>query len=146
MDIMSNAINKEADRREKARFPIHRELRFKVLQDATVLEVGTGETLNISSGGVLFSLERDLQAGCFVELSISWPVLLDNTCPMRMIAFGRVLRSEGGVTACTIDKYEFRTQARAAVRPITLNRSDSMLQRWANGVRKESLKASLATA
>jgi hypothetical protein len=146
MDIMTNAKKKEADRREKARFPIHRELRFKVLQDATVLETGNGETLNISSGGVLFSLDRDLQPGCFVELSISWPVLLDNTCPMRMIAFGRVLRSTAGVTACTIDKYEFRTQARATVRPITLNRSDSMLQRWANGVRKESLKASLATA
>lgn len=143
---MSNAKKKEADRRQKARFPFSRELRFKVLQDATVLETGTGETLNVSSGGVLFSMNGELQPGCFVELSISWPVLLDNTCPMRFIVFGRVLRSEAGITACTIDKHEFRTQARAAVRPITLNRSDSMLQRWASGVRKENMKTSMATA
>ena len=144
---MTNAKKKDADRRQRARFPIRRELRFKVLQDTTVLDVGAGETLNIGSGGALFSMNGTLETGCFVELSISWPVLLDSICPMRLIAFGRVIRSEGGVTACTIDKYEFRTQARATVRPITLNRSDSMLQRWANGMRKESMKAaSMASA
>ena len=143
---MSNNLKKEEDRRQKARFPIRRELRYKLLQDSTVLEVGTGETINISSGGVLFSMNRDFQPGCFVEMAISWPVLLDNACPMRLIAFGRVVRSGEGVTACTIDKYEFRTQARAAVRPISLKRSDTMLERWANGIRKESLKTSMATA
>jgi hypothetical protein len=143
---MSNAKKKEADRREKGRFPIRRELRYKVLQDATVLEVGTGETLNISSGGVLFSAGRDLKPGCFVELSISWPVLLDDACPMRLIVFGRVLRSSTALTACTIDKYEFRTQARVKVKTIELTRNDSMLQRWASGMRKETMKASLATA
>ena len=47
---MSNNLKKEEDRRQKARFPIRRELRYKLLQDSTVLEVGTGETINISSG------------------------------------------------------------------------------------------------
>jgi hypothetical protein len=66
---------------------------------------------------------------------------------MRLIAFGRVLRSEGGLTACTIDKYEFRTQGRIAlVKPLPLTRNDSMLQRWASGIRKESMKSSVATA
>jgi len=70
-------------------------------------------------------------------------VLLDESCPMRLIVFGRVIRSEGGRSACSIDKYEFRTQARALhlANPI---RTDSMLQRWADGVRKESMKAQAA--
>jgi hypothetical protein len=147
MDIMSSAKKKEAgDRREKSRFPLRKELRYKLLQDTKVLETGTGETVNMSSCGVLFSIQKALEPGAFVELSISWPVLLDGTCAMRLVAFGRVLRSQGGVTACTIDKYEFRTQARAAVTPISVNRGDAMLLRWASGVRKETMRASMATA
>jgi hypothetical protein len=139
-------MKKESDRRSRARFPIHRELRYKVLQEAAAPEAGTGMTVNVSSGGVLFSINRELNPGCFVELSISWPVLLDDTCLMRLIAFGRVLRSANGMAACSIDKYEFRTQARSNVRPIELHRSDSMLVRWANGLRKESVKSCFATA
>lgn len=136
---------RETDRREKKRFPIHRELRYKLLQDSTVIEAGTGNTVNMSSGGVLLALKHELRQGSFVELSISWPVLLDDACPMRLIVFGRVLRSVGGQTACTIDKYEFRTQARA-FRPVEITRNDSMLQRWAQGIRKDNVKTSLATA
>jgi hypothetical protein len=147
MDIMGTEKKREAgERREKSRFPIGRELRFKLLEDTRVLEAGTGETVNMGSGGVLFSAKKDLQPGLFVELSISWPVLLGGDCAMRLVAFGRVLRSKGGITACTIDKYEFRTQARAAVTPISVNRGDSMLLRWANGVRKESMRASVVSA
>jgi hypothetical protein len=77
MDIMGSAKKREdGERREKSRFPIGRELRFKLLEDTRVLESGTGETLNMGSGGVLFSAKKDLQPGLFVELSISWPVLL----------------------------------------------------------------------
>ncbi|MGA2269536.1 MAG: hypothetical protein ABSH44_13790 [Bryobacteraceae bacterium] len=53
--------------------------------------------------------EPELRPGTFIELSISWPALLDQTCPMRLIVFGRVLRGAGRTAACTLDKYEFRT-------------------------------------
>ena len=89
------------------------------------------------------SLDQPLTMGAFVELSISWPVLLDQTCPMRLIAFGRVVRIEGKRAACTIDKYEFRTQARKP-QVVTPIRSDTMLQRWADGYRKETIKARAA--
>jgi len=138
--------SESTDRRGKARFAIHREMRYKVLQDTTVLDAGTGNTINMCSGGLLFSVGRDLQPGCFVEVSISWPVLLDNSCPMRLIAFGRVLRSSGGTAACTIDRYEFRTQSRNNIRPIELHRIDSKLVRWATEARKETMKASVAMA
>jgi hypothetical protein len=39
-----------------------------------------------------------------------------------------------------VDKYEFRTQARV-LRPMVAVRNDSMLQRFAGSVRKESMKA-----
>lgn len=134
---------KTTERRTKIRFPIHRELRYKLLEDDTIVAAGGGETLDISSGGVGMSIDQPLAVGAFIEISISWPVLLDETCPMRLIVFGRVVRAEGNRAACTIDKYEFRTQARRLqiASPI---RSDSMLQRWADGFRKETVKGRAA--
>jgi c-di-GMP-binding flagellar brake protein YcgR len=132
-----------AERRKKSRFPINRELRYKLLEGDTIIEFGTGTTLDMSSGGMAFVTEHQLLVGSFIELSISWPVLLEDSCPMRLIVFGRVVRSNGRQTACTVDKYEFRTQART-VRQIAPVRNDSMLQRWADNIRKESLKAANA--
>ena len=128
------------ERRKKARFPMNRELRYKVLEDDTIVESGMATTIDMGSAGVAFLTDHQLPPGAFIELSISWPVLLENSCPMRLIAFGRLLRSSGRMSACTVDKYEFRTQSRAA-RPVATVRSDSMLQRWAGNIRKETTKA-----
>lgn len=136
-------MEKRIDRRKKFRFPIHRELRYKLLDEGVLIGSGTGQSVNMGSGGVSFSLDQELKVGAFIELSISWPVLLDDTCPMRFIVFGRVLRSLGRKSACTIDKYEFRTQART-FQTAPAVRSDAMLQRWAADMQKE--KPRVATA
>ena len=132
--------NKPNERRTKTRFPIHRELRYKLLENDVVVESGMGETADMASGGMAFQIEHPLRVGAFVELSISWPVLLDNSCAMRLIIFGRIVRSSGRLSACRVDKYEFRTQARI-LQPVLAVRNDSMLQRFAVSVRKESMKA-----
>lgn len=127
------------ERRLKARFPLRRELRYKVLEDDRIVAAGEGASLDVSSSGIAFGLDQPLSPGAFVELSISWPVLLDETCPMRLIVFGRVVRNEGTKTACTIEKYEFRTSRRLQI--ATPIRTDSRLQRWVDGYRKEAMKA-----
>ena len=144
---MSNEmeLRAENDRRERLRFPIRRELRYKVMKERHVVEAGQGESLDIGSGGVSFLTGRMLKPGDFVEVSISWPALLDNSCPMRLVVFGRVLRSDGERSACTIDKYEFRTQGLAVIRSVPL-RTDAMLQRWAGAVQKENLRVVAAAA
>jgi hypothetical protein len=129
-----------AERRRKVRFPMNREMRYKLLEGDTIVERGVGTTLDMGSGGIAFITEHELLVGTFIELSVSWPVLLEGSCAMRLIVFGRVVRSAGRLTACTVDKYEFRTQARV-MREVVPIRTDSMLQRWAENIRKESLKA-----
>jgi len=136
---------KENDRRSKTRFAMERDVRYRVAEDGVVVAAGSGQTINMCSGGIAFVTEQPLTPGGFVELSISWPVLLDETCPMRFVVFGRVLRSAGRRTVCSIDKYEFRTQARTMAASAS-TRTDGMLQRWADGLRKESLRASAAGA
>jgi|SRR5579864_9567396 len=120
------------DRRSKHRFTLRRELRFKVLENDRIVETGTSQTIDISSGGVAFEAEC-LKNGALVELSISWPVLLDETCLMRLIVFGRVVRASKHSAACTIDRYEFRTQARVC-QPQPTARVTSTLRRWAGTV------------
>jgi hypothetical protein len=137
--------NKQNERRTKFRFTIERDLRYKMAEGGVVVAAGAGQTVNVSSGGVAFVTEHALNAGSFIELSISWPVLLGETCPMRLIVFGRVLRGTGQSIVCSIDKYEFRTQARN-LQATPATRSDGMLQRWADGMRKEIMKTTGARA
>jgi hypothetical protein len=134
---------KENDRRSKCRFAMERDVRYKLAEDGVVVAAGCGQTIDMCSGGVAFVTDQPLAPGGFLELSISWPVLLDDTCPMRFIAFGRILRCNGRKAVCSIDKYEFRTQARTFQASVT-TRGDGMLHRWVDGMRKESLKVNAA--
>lgn len=132
------------ERRTKFRFAIQRDLRYKMAEDGVVVAAGAGQTINMGSGGVAFVTEQPLTPGAYVEISISWPVLLDESLPMRLIVFGRILRCGGRKAVASIDKYEFRTQSRTFQSSAT--RADGMLQRWADGMRKEVLRTTMAGA
>jgi hypothetical protein len=117
------------ERRGKSRFAIRRELRFKILEKEQVVSTGDGRTVDLSSQGVAFETPAKLSVGELLELSISWPVLLDETCLMQLVVFGHVVRTRRTVVACTIDRYEFRTQRRAT--SISLRDTDaSAFRRW----------------
>ena len=105
------SIGGSSDRRASDRFPIEREVRYRVLGKRANLEEGTGKTVNISSSGVLFTTEQTLIPGKRLELSISWPAQLDNKCNLKLVAQGRVARMEQGRAAIEILQYEFRTQS-----------------------------------
>ena len=128
---MSHTLRVESiqrERRIRRRFGIKRELRYKWVEGRTVVAAGAGHTINMGSGGVAFSAEDELKPGATVELSISWPALLDRTCPIRLVVFGRVLRRAGRTAVCTVDRHEFRT-ARAG-RADAWVRLDSVLEQW----------------
>ena len=103
----------QSDRRHSDRFPIERDVRFRVLNKRGGEETGEGKTLNISSSGVLFTSEQLLLPGRRLELAISWPVQLNNQVALKLVARGRVVRFEAGRAAIEIQQYEFRTQAPA---------------------------------
>jgi hypothetical protein len=103
-----NTHRSASERRANDRFPIEREVRFKVLSKRNE-DAGTGTTLNMSSSGILFSAGKMLIPGKRVELAISWPAQLDNKCALKLVARGRIVRSHEGETAVEIQQYEFRT-------------------------------------
>lgn len=122
------------ERRAKRRFVMEREIRYRVLEEDKIIAVGSGKTINLSSAGVAFVTENDLPTGAYIELSIAWPALLENRCPLQLVGFGRVLRSSGRTVASTIEQYEFRTLARVVPQSAWSARSDQKLRRWAEAV------------
>ena len=108
----------ERERRTKRRFQIEQEVRYKMLYGQRIAETGVGRTANISSGGVWFTTESMLTTGMPVELSMNWPVLLNDSCPMKLMIYGCVVRSNERGAAVAIERYEFRTQGRSFQQPL----------------------------
>src|ERR1035437_233262 len=98
------------DRRETGRFPVREEVRYRVLHAKGLPASGVGKTLDIGSGGILFTTEERLPVGRLVEVAVNWPVRLDGACPLRFVAVGKVVRSEATKAVVQIDRYEFRTR------------------------------------
>jgi len=104
----------KTDRRASDRFPIEREVRYKVLNRKNADEVGFGKTINMSSNGVLFTTDQYLLPGRRLELAISWPAQLNSTVALKLVARGRVVRCEEGKAAIEIHQYEFRTASQSS--------------------------------
>src|SRR4051812_6527129 len=83
-----------SERRGTSRFPLREEVKYKVLHTKSLETSGSGQTLNIGSGGILFTTEERLPVGRMVELAVNWPARLDGTCPLKFVAVGRVVRSD----------------------------------------------------
>lgn len=101
------------ERRAADRFPIAREVRYKVLNKKNADEIGAGQTVNMSSTGVYFTTEHILLPGRRLELAISWPAQLNNQTALKLVARGRIIRYDEGRAAMEIQQYEFRTAKNA---------------------------------
>jgi hypothetical protein len=76
----------------------------------SVKQVGLGKTLNMSSGGVLFTTETPLPAGERVEIAVSWPAQLNDVLPLKLVAMGRLVRTDESQAAISVERYEFKTR------------------------------------
>jgi hypothetical protein len=98
------------DRRLRRRYSIERDVVYRVLSNQQCVETGSGKTVNVSSSGVWFTTERPLESGQAVELAVNWPALLHDVCPLKLMIYGIVIRSDEKGAALGIRRYEFRTQ------------------------------------
>ena len=98
------------DRRGTIRFPIREDVRYRIVHYKTEIVSGSGTTLNISSGGILFTTAEKLPVGSKVDLSVNWPVWLDDICPLQFVVTGHVVRAESKQAVVRIDHYRFKTR------------------------------------
>ncbi|MCU1234862.1 MAG: type pilus assembly PilZ [Candidatus Solibacter sp.] len=99
------------ERRDTNRFPVQQGVRYRVIHSRNLQINGSGITLNMGSGGILFTTEEKLALGRTIEVSVNWPARLDGVCPLQFVVTGRVVRSEADKAAVRIEKYEFRTRS-----------------------------------
>ena len=118
----------ETERRVNPRFAVRQRLKYSLLEDGAVTIFGTGIIIDFSSGGVAFTTEHHLKPGSLIELRIDWPWVSGDTCPILLVACGRIMRSAADMAACTIVEFEFLAHA-AAHRAAKAVSGDSKTQR-----------------
>jgi hypothetical protein len=98
--------------RKRKWFEIDHEVKYRTVYGKGLAE-GTGRTVNMSGDGVWFTTEGSspLTSGMLVELAIQWPVLLNHTCPMKLMIYGYVVRSHRSETLVAFKRYAFRTRS-----------------------------------
>jgi hypothetical protein len=104
------------DRRNDRRYQVALDLRWKLIRRRKVLSTGEGRTVDLSSGGVFFDSGRVLPVGLDAELSIAWPIRLNNVAPLQLVVSGRIVRTSGNMAAIRIVQREFRTMGSAEPR------------------------------
>ncbi|HLG98713.1 MAG TPA: PilZ domain-containing protein [Bryobacteraceae bacterium] len=99
------------ERRTKARYPLELTLQYQTLgmQDSIS---GAGRTVNVSSSGVFFAAQHDIDQGARVKITMEWPTLLNGITPLQLVTTGKVVRSQDLNVGVEFDWYQFRTMKR----------------------------------
>jgi len=116
---------RSVDRRSKTRYPIECGLEYRVLRGRGPAAAGKGQTINISSNGLLFYTREMLSTGTGVELNLEWPVTLDDRIPLTLRIKGSIVRSERDRAVAQIDSHEFRLGPRRIIHEVTMMRKSS---------------------
>lgn len=96
------------DRRLKRRFPLRMGMSFRPVGLRSPADWTAGESLNLSSTGLLFSSPDAALPGQAIEASIDWPARPNNRGDLRLVLEGTIVRSADAKTAMRVDHYEFR--------------------------------------
>jgi hypothetical protein len=101
-----------ADRRNRLRFSLRLAVKCRRTGLRFVLDkTSVGESLNISSKGLLFTTSETFLPGQLVEAVIDWPMRLHGGVQLRLVVEGAVLRTARNYTVMRVEKYQFRTGA-----------------------------------
>jgi hypothetical protein len=106
------------ERRVKSRYPLELSVRYQTLGTAGP-GAGAGQTLNISSSGMLLACASNIPEGTRLKLYVEWPSLLNGTTPLQLITVGTVVRCTQIGISVVFDSYQFRTMSRARSSKIT---------------------------
>jgi hypothetical protein len=105
---MSYRVGLEArltEQRKSKRFEL--KLPLEIVRAGSLPMKTTGETRNLSSSGVLFSLDTPLPIGESIEYIITLPVTRSGGPAVRLRCMGKVVRHEKSAAAATLERYEF---------------------------------------
>jgi hypothetical protein len=106
------------ERRVKSRYPLELNVRYQTM-GAAGPGAGVGQTLNISSSGMLLACASNIAEGTRLKLFVEWPSLLNGTTPLQLITVGTVIRCTQIGISIAFDSYQFRTMSRTRYANVT---------------------------
>ena len=92
------------ERRSAWRYQLKLALKYNI-RDKGALQIGSGETRDISSQSLRFTADTPLPAKSLIELSIDWPAKRDEAPPLRLTVIGTVLRCTSTDVVVLINRY-----------------------------------------
>lgn len=100
-------VNGTRERRSRQRYPLRLPLSCKILRrkQARIL----GETIDISSKGVLFTVAEPLPVRAGLEILIDWPVAGEHGEVLKLGLFARTIRCDGDLIAAEIRSHRLLT-------------------------------------
>jgi PilZ domain-containing protein len=97
------------ERRTKTRYPLELTVQYQTLGDSQPI-CGEGQTLNVSSSGMLITAGHNLKEGSLVKVTIEWPTLLNGKTALQLVTTGKVVRRQESSWGVAFDHYQFRTR------------------------------------
>ncbi len=116
--VLGQHQQRDEDRRSSRRFQISLPVRYRLLVKGAATSFASAHTINISASGIAIATEEDLPKGTSAELQLDWPVLLNESCALRLWIRGLVVRTEAHRAVLKIQAYEFRTCKFAGTGPL----------------------------
>jgi hypothetical protein len=98
----------QIERRLHRRYPIVLGAEYKLLFRGGAQHQGYCRTINISSGGILLAVSG-LPPWGSIEVSLRWPILLNDLVPVKLVVHGDIVRSDGECSAVKFSQYDFHT-------------------------------------
>ena len=89
-------------------YPVELEMKYKIR--SRMARVGMGQTRWMSSQEVIFTADRPIEEGTMLEISIAWPVLLNNCVALQLVVEAKIAESQGTTATARILKHHFRTR------------------------------------
>ncbi len=93
------------ENRKNQRFELR--LPFEIIRSGHRFSPVQGQTVNMSSSGVLFELSQPLPVGEIIEYMITLPTGQNPDEDVRLRCMGKVVRSHQNFAAATMERYEF---------------------------------------
>lgn len=93
------------ENRKNQRFELR--LPFELIRSGHRSNIAQGQTLNLSSNGVMFEIDQTLPVGEIIEYFITLPTGQNPDEDVRLRCMGKVMRSHETFAAATMERYEF---------------------------------------
>jgi hypothetical protein len=106
--VKAAMLKRPSGRRSQKRWAFRRELRFSY-RSGDAIFLGSGRTQDLSEDGVRFENDHQVPVNSEIELRISWPILLQDVCPLELVVRGRLIRSDRDGSVLHVSFREFHT-------------------------------------